>query len=148
MVTIRDAAESDVEALAGLAGQLGYPSTAAQLRHRLGSLRARADHAVLVAGDVGTVAGWIHVFVAERIESDPFAEIGGLVVDASRRGEGVGAALLVAAEAWARGRGIAELRLRSNVVRQAAHGFYEKLGYACAKRQAVFVKPLTRESGA
>ncbi len=43
----------------------------------------------LVAEDKDkNVIGWIHVFIAVRIESETFAEIGGLVVNENIRGYG------------------------------------------------------------
>jgi len=48
----------------------------------------------------------------------------------------------VAAEQWARVHGFALMRVRSNVVRERAHRFYEREGYARVKTQAVFRKAL------
>jgi GNAT superfamily N-acetyltransferase len=90
----------------------------------------------------GPVVGWIHVFAAHRLESGPFAEIGGLVVGEEARGRGVGKRLLAAARSWAFERGIRELRVRSNVLRERAHRFYEREGFARSKEQAVFVQSL------
>ena len=70
------------------------------------------------------------------------AELVGLVVDEALRGRGIGAALVTAAEAWARERGLARLRVRSNVTREATHSFYRRLGYEEVKRQVVFRKSL------
>ena len=77
-----------------------------------------------------------------QLEDAPFAELAGLVVDDAVRGAGVGAALLNAAEAWARSEGFATMRVRSNVVRERAHRFYEREGYERIKAQAVFRKAL------
>ena len=141
-IRIRDAAPPDAEALAALAGQLGYPSGAAEVGSRLAFMAAHpALHAVYVAEDAqGAVAGWVHVFVSAHVESDPFAEIGGLVVDEQQRGAGVGEALVRRAEAWARARGLAHLRVRSNVVRERALRFYERHGFVRHKEQVVLHK--------
>lgn len=80
-----------------------------------------------------------------QLEDGAFAELAGLVVDESVRGSGVGAALLAAAEDWARAQGFASMRVRSNVIRERAHRFYEREGYARIKAQAVFRKPLAAE---
>jgi len=61
------------------------------------------DHLVLAAERNGRVVGWLHAFVALRIESAAFAEIGGMVVDASGRGQGLGQQLVRATATWARG---------------------------------------------
>ncbi len=139
---IREAAADDAEAIAGLSTQLGYPAGAAETAERLAAIRAHEDHAVLVAEAGGRVVGWVHVFAACRIESEPFAELGGLVVEDAERGRGIGGRLVEAAESWAAARGFATMRVRSNVVREDARRFYEHRGYARAKVQAVFAKPL------
>ncbi len=141
-MTIRPASRDDAAALAALSDQLGYPASAEEIASRLAALRERPEHEVLCAEQGGVVLGWVHVFGARILVAAPFAEIGGLVVDADRRGRGVGAALLRAAEAWAAARGYVHLRVRSNVVRTEAHRFYERRGYERAKQQAVFVKRL------
>jgi GNAT superfamily N-acetyltransferase len=73
---------------------------------------------------------------------EPCAMIRGLVVDASRRGGGIGAALVEAASGWAAGHGFRTLRVRSNSVRERTHAFYERLGFARTKSQVVFARPV------
>jgi Acetyltransferase (GNAT) family. len=88
------------------------------------------------------VIGWGHVGSRLLLESDPFAELLGLVVDARRRSGGVGARLVEEAERWAVARGHFTIRVRSNVIREDAHRFYFRSGYRLSKRQAVFTKDL------
>ena len=88
------------------------------------------------------VAGWIHFFLHKVVESDLRVEIAGLVVDETCRGRGVGKALMSRAEEWAREQGCRAVSLRSNVVRQEAHGFYQGLGYTILKTQHAFRKNL------
>ena len=76
---------------------------------------------------------------------DSQAEIGGLVVDEGLRGRGVGRMLMRQAEVWALAQGCRAIRLRSNIVREGAHSFYERLGYSRLKTQTVFRKPLAGE---
>lgn len=143
VATLRAARSDDAGAIADLCGELGYPARAADVRARLDVVGRREDELVLVAeSPERTIAGWIHVFGAVRIESAPYAELGGLVVTADLRGKGIGQALVSAAEAWVRERGIGEMRVRSNVIRERAHAFYERQGYRLSKTQKVFVKPL------
>ena len=49
-----------------------------------------------------------------------------------RRGEGIGAALVDAAVAWAAQRGCYRIQLTSNVARREAHRFYEANGFTAS----------------
>ena len=137
---IRAARSTDTARIAVLTEQLGYPATEADIRTRLSTLGARGDHAFYVAEVDGEVAGWIGVRTDLSLEGGGYAEIVGLVVDERRRSKGLGEDLVRAAELWARERGATKLRVRSNVIRERAHKFYERLGYTITKRQAVFDK--------
>jgi GNAT superfamily N-acetyltransferase len=142
--TVRPAAACDSDDLARLSTQLGYPMTAREAAARLAEIAEHPDHALLVAdaGPEGRLAAWLQVSLPRIFESPRQAEIAGLVVDEEHRGRGIGPALLRAAEAWARERGCAVLRVRSNVVRERAHGFYRREGFGEIKTQRVFEKPL------
>lgn len=139
---IRPARLDDAPAIAELCGQLGYPSTAMQVTHRLVQMAGFPFHALFVAETGGQVAGWVHVHAYPLPESDFHAELGGLVVAETHRGSGVGKALLAAAEAWAIRNGCSELWLRSNVIRKEAHRFYQANGYENIKSQHTFRKRL------
>jgi GNAT superfamily N-acetyltransferase len=97
---------------------------------------------VFVACTAGKVVGWVHVFLALRVESDQFAELGGFVVSRKYRRSGIGRQLLAAAEEWVVSRGVAKLRVRSRSDRNDARVFYEKLGFSTTKVQNVFDKPM------
>ena len=143
LIALRRARGEDAAALAELATQLGYPTTADQVQRRLADLEAHDFGAVFVAELPGRgVVGWIHVHPARLLEMEPFADLGGLVVADGSRGMGIGAALLQMAENWARGQGFAALFVRSNVIRGEAHRFYEKQGYRVEKQQKMFRKDL------
>jgi GNAT superfamily N-acetyltransferase len=142
-MTIRPATPADSPRLADLTTQLGYPSSSQEVAARLRDLTARPENAVLVAEEDGRAVGWIHVSALYSLEMDPCAQIQGLVVDASRRGGGIGAALVEAAAEWAAGHGFRTLRVRSNTVRERTHAFYERLGFARTKTQVSFVIPIS-----
>lgn len=74
----------------------------------------------------------------------PFSELGGLVVDDTCRGEGLGAILLEAAEEWALQQGVKKMLVRSNLLREGARGFYLDQGYQDLKKQTVFYKSYSR----
>jgi GNAT superfamily N-acetyltransferase len=145
-VEVAAAEPADAGELARLSTQLGYPMTEAEALERLGMLRGHPDHLLLVARRDGRAAGWLQVSRTRIFETPDSAEIAGLVVDEAERGRGIGPMLLRAAEEWARRSGCAALRVRSNVVRERAHGFYRREGYRDVKKQCVFEKELGRDS--
>lgn len=138
-LNIRKAHILDAPAIAKLSCQLGYPTTTSLASIRLAHLLNHKDHAVLVAeSEHDRIVGWIHVFSSPHIETDPFAEIGGLVVDEAQRGRGIGKQLLISAHHWARDNGFHTLRVRSNIIRADAHRFYQREGFQLVKTQMVF----------
>ncbi len=140
---IRRAKSADAPQLAALAGQLGYPATAAQLRERLRRIQPASQNAVFVADSAKDgVIGWLHVSKEPLLESEMRAEVNGLVVADGQRSLGAGARLLAAAEDWARKHGCKGMSVRSNVIRERAHKFYERNGYEHYKTQKSFRKPL------
>jgi GNAT superfamily N-acetyltransferase len=140
---LRPAGTSDSLRLAELSKQLGYPQSAGETGERLAALSANPDHAVFVAtaGNDEPV-GWIHVYLRSLLQAAPHAEVGGLVVDESRRGRGIGSLLLDKAEQWARDRGVGRVMLHTNVVRKQAHEFYAGNGYTAEKQSLRFSKRL------
>lgn len=140
---IRIAFESDATALTELADQLGYPSKPEEIAGRLRTLMDLEDHEIFVAeaADVGVV-GCVQVMAAHRLVSEPFAELGGLVVEQGWRWQGAGSLLLERAEGWARARGLTIMRVNSNTARQGVPEFYESQGYKLIKTQNVFHKTL------
>lgn len=139
---IRRARKTDVPRLAELSGELGYPTTTKEMRERFAQIGPPSRHAVFVAALDGEVIGWIHVSVTPLLEVELRAEVNGLIVAEGRRSSGAGAKLLDAAEAWARSRSCKGMSVRSNVIRDRAHAFYERLGYLHIKTQKAFRKPL------
>ena len=119
---VRPAESRDVTAIARLAGELGYPSTAEQVKDRLAYLAGDPRHATFVAAVTeDEVIGWIHLPEVLSLASEPHAEITNLVVDSRFRGAGTGHLLVERGEQWARERGLAVIGVRSNVIRERAH---------------------------
>jgi GNAT superfamily N-acetyltransferase len=140
---IRTATQEDSAALAELTAQLGYPTSREIIRKRLGFVLGLPDHAVFVAaGEDGRLVGWAHVFVAVRVESDLFAELGGLVVADSARRQGIGKALVAKSAEWGRKQGLTRLRVRCRSGRTDAHAFYRQLGFELTKEQHIYDKGL------
>lgn len=132
----------DAAPAAELCTQLGYPSSPEQVARRLGMLTLRSDQGLFGAEEAGRLVGWLHVQERLVLEAEPYAEVCSVVVGEGLRDSGVGSELLARAEAWAQGRGLLEVQVRSNVVRERTHAFYEARGYRRTKTSHVFLKLL------
>ena len=140
---IRPAEPSDAIQVAELSGELGYPATESQIEPRLREVQGRPDRAIFVAElGSGQLAGMVDVFVSRAITKDQFVEVAALVVREDMRASGIGRLLMNCTEDWARGQGCDEVRLRSNVMREGAHRFYERRGYEHYKTQKAFRKAI------
>jgi GNAT superfamily N-acetyltransferase len=140
---IRRARMSDASRLAQLSGELGYPATTAEITKRMHKLKPASQNALFVADSLDAgVVGWAHVSVTHLVEVGTRAELNGLIVAEGQRSLGAGARLLETAEEWARKHGCPSMSLRSNVIRERAHKFYERRGYEHYKTQKAFRKSL------
>jgi len=138
---VRAATHDDIDRIAALFAQLGYPNDTAQLATRLAQAQADDGMRALVAEQDGTVIGVavVHVMAPLHVP-ERWALLSALVVGDAHRSGGTGAALLQAAEAFAREHGCAQLELSSNAARTRAHRFYERHGYR--EKRLRFVKML------
>ena len=93
-----------------------------------------ADHVLVAERPGGGLAGFLELALRERAEgcsSRPVAFVQSWWVDADRRGHEVGRALMQAAEAWARVRGLKEIAAEvdaadvAGLAAHRAHGFSE-----------------------
>ena len=142
-VKIRRARQDDAARIAELSGQLGYPTTAREMAWRLKiALREKNGACFVAETSANGVVGWAHVSVTPLLEVERRAELNGLVVDERVRSRGAGWSLLQAAETWARKKRCKGMSVRSNVLRERAHGFYERHGYEHYKTQKAFRKKL------
>ncbi|MBG0823330.1 GNAT family N-acetyltransferase [Planomonospora sp. ID91781] len=87
-------------------------------------------HGVLVAIGDGSVAGFVAVTTRRHFTGQVDASIGEFVVSTEVEGTGIGRALVNAAEAWARDRGLQRITLETGAANTRARGFYRALGYA------------------
>ena len=138
MPSVRPASPDDAPAVASLLGELGYPSNAAQVRARMaGVLR---DDRVFVAVDerAGDVLGMLSVHQFHGLHDNaPVALITALVVADRARGLGAGKSLVDRAAETAREWGCTRLMVTTHVRREAAHAFYEHIGFELTGRRYV-----------
>ncbi|HKF46477.1 MAG TPA: GNAT family N-acetyltransferase [Terracidiphilus sp.] len=139
-LTIRSMEPADAEAVAALTRQLGYERGPEEIRAWIAEAGPDDRQAAFVARLEGKVVGWIEVSAERKLQSAPFALIGGLVVDEGVRSRGIGLVLLRHAEGWAWERGLERVRVTSRSTREAAHRFYLRDGYEAVKTSLVFEK--------
>jgi GNAT superfamily N-acetyltransferase len=133
-VSVRAARRDDVDTLVGCYEWLFAPPGSQPpmwdpqaAATRLAEAIEAGDADVLVAEIDGAIAGICTVY--SDIESVRFgrrAWVEDLAVDADRRSQGIGKALLDAAKHWGRERGCTHLELDSSELRADAHRFYER----------------------
>jgi ribosomal protein S18 acetylase RimI-like enzyme len=141
-VKIRRARITDAARLATLASELGYPTAAREMKKRLDQVLRERDHIALVAEKNGDVIGWLHLSVSHLLDVPVRCEINGLIVAEGQRSAGAGAKMLEVGEKWARKKKCTGMSVRSNVIRERAHAFYERQGYEHYKTSKAFRKPL------
>jgi aminoglycoside 6'-N-acetyltransferase I len=130
---VRPVAEPDFDQWLRMRCALWPDADAADLRSELQGYLEPADHAALVAEDGdGRLVGFIELSlrnIVDSCESSPVGYIEGWFVDADRRHQGVGRALVAAGEAWARGRGCTEMGSDSELDNTASQAAHRALGY-------------------
>jgi len=137
-MTIRDAKSTDVTEINKLSEALGYGDvTIEAAAYRLNTIINSSADKLWVYEDHNQLIGWIHLFVANRVASPSFVEIGGLVVSSDFRGSGIGRSLVEEAANWAKSKDL-KIRVRCNVKRTETHKFYEAIGFKSTKSQHVF----------
>ncbi len=140
-IAIRGMEPADAEEVSQLVAQLGYERSPAEIREWTEALRREhRQQAAFVAVLEGEILGWIEISVERRLQSPPFALIGGLVVKNSVRSRGIGRQLCARAEAWSWGLGVDKVRVTSRSTRADAHRFYLRDGYHEVKTSMVFEK--------
>jgi len=141
-IAIKEIEIKDAAAITSLIRQLGYESTEDKTAQRIKNILNNPQHFACVAILENRIVGWIHAFISVHLESEAFAEIGGLVVDEGCRGKGIGEKLIEEVSQWARRNNFNKLRVRSNTKRNETHQFYLNRGFVFTKEQKVFDKKI------
>lgn len=135
-LTLRDATRADLPQLSALYEAAGLDPagshTATTLAAAWDRLQREAPTArVLIAERDGVPLGTLTCFVLPLLlhGGTPAALVEGVAVHPDAQGSGIGRALMDAAMTIARSHGCYKLALSSNRRREAAHAFYERLGY-------------------
>ena len=138
---IRRAGMSDARELARLFAELGYAATEDDVRGRWSAWEAGGNIGIVVEGADGELLGaaTLHQTIVLHRPA-PIGRISALVVDSRHRHEGIGRAIVDAAEQMFRDAGCGTVEVTSNMRRADAHAFYARLGYELTS--ARFVKPL------
>lgn len=121
--------------------------SASEHRRGMDEWLARADSVVLVAARPGgeRLAGFAEVGTrpyADGCESSPVAFLEGWYVDPDVRRAGVGAALVRAAEGWARARGLREFASDALLENEISHQAHQALGFEEVERAVRYRKVL------
>ncbi len=128
----------DAEQIAVLSYQLGYENEINALFNRTQQIIKAIDNCVFVAKADDRIVGWIHGFIALRVETPLFVEIAGLVVAQDFRKQHLGKELIEAVKEWSNSVGVYKVRVRCNVTRTESHKFYKNIGFSQNKQQMVF----------
>ena len=142
-VQIRPAWHADLDQCVSLLEQLfriesDFTANALRQTRGLQSLLETDGARVLVADDDGQVVGMLSVQrLVSTAEGAAVGLVEDVVVSAARRGEGIGRALLQAAEDWARREGLARLQLLADRDNLGALGFYQRRGWRTTRLVAM-----------
>ncbi|MEI9894964.1 MAG: GNAT family N-acetyltransferase [Chthoniobacter sp.] len=129
-VVVRPIQPGDTGAAAELLTELGYPSTAAQVEHRLVVAGEGAGTAVFVAESAGQVVGLSSFHCIPLFHEGGFlGRITSLVVASAYRQRGIGRLLVAAGEEFGWAHSCTCIEITSGDRRPEAHAFYEHLGY-------------------
>jgi ribosomal protein S18 acetylase RimI-like enzyme len=109
---------------------LGYQTTSDEMTMRLKSILRDTHYSTFVAKIGKQICGMIGTLTHLSHEhNDPSGKIVALVVSKKQRRNGVGRALIAAAEKDFASRNVTRVTLTTRFERGAAHRFYEALGY-------------------
>jgi len=128
-IRIREAQADDAPTLVRLIIDLGHPIEEADVRRNLETLSGNGL-LPLVATDGDQVIGMCGISAMVTVHRPaPVGRVSVMIVEEAYRGRGIGALLVAEAERRLAQRGCRIIEVTSNMKRERAHQFYEKLGY-------------------
>ena len=148
---VRLAIPSDVSTLAPLFWSLWPESPVAhhagELQQMLaGTFQSVMPLLVFVAEENGAILGFLEAGLRSTADdcdvSRPVGYVEGWYVIESRRGQGIGRALLSAAEDWARQQGCREMASDADINNTLSHRVHQASGFTIAARSILFRKTL------
>ena len=134
---IRKAVIADSKAITKVSRELGYKEYTQEIVSNHIKLIIESDIDELFVFDDGELKAWIHFFIANRVASPPFVEIGGLAVSFEFQRKGIGRKLVNHAIRWSTDRNL-KTKIRCNSKRKSTHKFYSALGFSRTKEQYIF----------
>jgi len=137
-ITFRNAILTDATVINNLSKQLGYECEVTNTASYISALNELTNEELVVAVYQNNIIAWMQLSYILRIESGYFGEITGLVVDERHRSAGVGHMLVKYARDWCKTKGLSKLKVRTNVLRQRTHSFYERSGFTLHKEQKIY----------
>ncbi len=135
---LRTALIGDGESIYGLSSELSHEFLRDDFDKSLFNILDNPDHCLILISIEDIIVGWIHGIKSMRIQSEPFIEIGGMVVEKTHRRKGLGRMLFLEILSWAKKSSIEKIRVRCNVNRLETHDFYRHLNFIEIKSQNVF----------
>ena len=132
VVTIREAEDADIVALAELMNELGYGTTEGEMKTRLQNIQNHNDYQTFIAITDKQVAGMVGLSKNYSYEQNGmYVRILALVTSNKFRQKGIGTRLMETAENWAREIGAETILLNcgNREERIVAQKFYQKIGY-------------------
>lgn len=137
-VTIRPAAEQDAATITALMTVLGYSSPEIDVKRRIAEHAASANSIVLVAESASHVVGVLSFHCAPMFHANGcLGRITSVVINPHHQQQGIGRALVAAAEDFGWAHGCTRIEVTSGDHRADAHAFYERLGYHCDCRRFI-----------
>lgn len=127
-ITLRELNRDELPTILPLIQQLNPHQEPAELERRLTAMIPLNYHC-LAAFDDTTMVGVCGFWLGVRFWSGEYIDIDNVVVDESRRSQGIGEKMIAWVEAYGRARGCQMAMLDCYVTKYAAHKFYLRQDY-------------------